>query len=304
MTKTRDAVYTNTDAMYQEVCDFLDALAPQDPYMLWESGRMNFWRYNVHADKDPQAAFFRENVHLWRSEDDALVALFISEYGENDFFVEVMPEYRDLYPDILRWVEEVWARTRSTLEIDVLSKGVEKIRRLEAHGFSFKGHSENWRIYDLDEVDLDYALPEGFRVVAFSDSPDYASRVALVRSAFDNPDYTETRLRSLMASPDYDDAYHLSVVSQAGQHVAYCIGWHERDTPTAGYIEPVGTHADFRRRGFASAVIKACFRRMKANGVRTVEIASGAEPNISNFLYDSLGPMSKREIHKYAKAVA
>ncbi|MBN1250408.1 MAG: GNAT family N-acetyltransferase [Anaerolineae bacterium] len=304
MTKTRDYVYTNTDAAYQEICDFLDALAPRDPYMLWESGRMNFWRHNVHGDKDPQAAFFRENVHLWRSDDEALVALFISEYGEDDFFVEVLPEYRHLYPDILRWVEDVWARTRSTIEIDVLSNGVEKIRRLKAHGFGFKCHFENWRTYDLDEVDLDYALPEGFRVVAFSDSPHYASRVALVRSAFNNPDYTETRLRGLMASPDYVDAYNLSVVSPAGRHVAYCIGWHERAHETAGYIEPVGTHADFRRRGFASAVIRECFRRMKANGVRTVEIASRAEPNVSNYLYDSLGPKTTREVHKYGKPVA
>ena len=53
----------------------------------------------------------------------------------------------------------------------------------------------------------------------------------------------------------------------------------------------------------ASAAIKECFRRMKANGIRTVEIASRAEPNISNFLYDSLHPQTKREVHKYARAV-
>jgi hypothetical protein len=40
---------------------------------------------------------------------------------------------------------------------------------------------------------------------------------------------------------------------------------------------------------------------MKANGIHTVEIASRAEPDISNYLYDALSPQTKREVHKYAK---
>jgi ribosomal protein S18 acetylase RimI-like enzyme len=304
MMNTRDSAYTNTDEEYREICDFLNTLSTKDPFAHWESGRMNFWRHGLHADKDPDGPFFRENVHLWRAEDGALVALFISEYGGDDFFVEVMPEYQGIYPDIFRWIDDHWARTRTRIEIDVFSDDEEKTRRLEARGFQFKCHFENERTYDLNEVDLDYALEEGFTVQAFSESVDYASSVELVRSAFANPQYTEGRLRGLIASPDYVEAYHLTVVSPEGKHVAYCVGWHENAKEHAGYIEPVGTHAAYRRRGFATAVIKECFRRMRANGIRTVEIASGAEPNVSNFLYDSLQPKTKREVHKYAKAVA
>ena len=61
-------------------------------------------------------------------------------------------------------------------------------------------------------------------------------------------------------------------------------------TTDAGYIEPVGTHQAYLRRGFAKAVIRECFARMKANGIRTVEIASRAEPAVANFLHDSLSP--------------
>jgi hypothetical protein len=50
-------------------------------------------------------------------------------------------------------------------------------------------------------------------------------------------------------------------------------------------------------------VIKECFRRLKANGIKTVEIASRAEPNVSNYLYDSLGPMNKRDVDTYIKQV-
>jgi ribosomal protein S18 acetylase RimI-like enzyme len=299
-----DNVYTNTNEEYHEICEFLNKLSPQDPFMLWESGRMNFWRYNLHADKEQDDRFFSDNVHVWRSDTQEIVGLCISEYGNNDLFIEVLPDYHRIYPDIFRWIDNAWATTRTAIEVDVFSESTQKIRSLEAQGFSFKCHFENKRFYDLRQIDLDYTLEEGFTIQAFSESLDFASRVALVQSAFDNPNYTENNLRGLMASPDYIDAYNLGVVSPDKQHVAYCIGWHEQDREHCGYIEPVGTHPAYRRRGFATAAIKACFARMKANGIHTVEIASRAEPAVSNYLYDSLAPQTKREVHKYVKIVS
>jgi ribosomal protein S18 acetylase RimI-like enzyme len=267
---TTDHDYTNTDEEYREICEFLNRLSTKDPFMHWESGRMNFWRYGVHAKKERDAPFFRDNVHIWRSDTQEIVGLCISEYGENDMFIEVMPAYRGIYPDMFDWIETHWAATRTTIEIDVFSDDAQKIRRLEAQGVSFTCHFENKRVYDLEQTDLGYILQEGFTIQAFSESLDFASRVALVQSAFDHPAYTENNLRSLMASPDYIDVYNLVVVSPEKQHVAYCVGWHEKATEDGGYIEPVGTHAAYRRRGFAKAVIRACFARMKANGNQPV----------------------------------
>lgn len=298
-----DGSYANTDEAFAEICDFLDRLAAKDPNMHWESGRMNFWRYGIHANKAQESRFFRENVHIWRADAQEIVGLCISEYGENDLFIELLPAYQWLYPDIFDWINTHWAATRTVVEIDVFSEDSQKIRQLEAQGFAFARHFENKRIYDLAQIDLAYSLEAGFTIQAFSDSLNFASRVALVQSAFDNPAYTENRLRKLMSSPDYIADYDLVVVSPDRQYVAYCVGWQERTQEDGGYIEPVGTHAAYRRRGFARAVIQACFGRMRANGIRTVEIASRAEPDVSNYLYDALSPQSKREVHKYVKQV-
>jgi hypothetical protein len=51
MMSTTDLNYINTDEEYREICEFLDELSAQDPYMLWEWGRMNFWRSTIHAKK-------------------------------------------------------------------------------------------------------------------------------------------------------------------------------------------------------------------------------------------------------------
>jgi len=301
---TRDSAYTNSDDEYQEICDFLDRLAAQDPFAHWESGRMGYWRHSLHAAEAPRGAFFGENAHVWRDDHGSIVALCISEYGKNDLFIEVSPAYREIYSDIFRWIDEVWAAERTEVEIDVFCEDTDKIRRLEENGYRFLRHFENKRTYELEGVPLDYELEAGFTIRTFSEHPDMAGRVALVQSAFDNPDYTEARLTGLMSSPDYRDEYNLMVISPSGLPVAYCVGWHERARVGHGFVEPVGTHADFRRRGFAQAVIRECFARLKASGMYTVEIASRAEPAAANFLYDSLMPSSKREVHKYGKATS
>ena len=67
-------------------------------------------------------------------------------------------------------------------------------------GMAYLCHFENTRTYDLAQVDLDYTLEEGFTIQTFSESLDFAGRVALVQSAFDNPSYTENNLKRLMAA--------------------------------------------------------------------------------------------------------
>lgn len=293
-----NAAYRNTDKEHREICDFLNDLSTKDPNMMWESGRMNFWRYNIHAHKDPHDRFFKDNVHIWR-DGEVIVGICISEYGENDLFIEILPGYLHIYPDIFRWVENIWASTRELVEIDVFGDDTRKINCLMAQGFSFLCHFENKRIYDLNQIDLGYHLETGFTIQTFSEFPDYRGKVALVRSAFGKSNYSEKNVKRLMGSPDYMEEYDLMVVSPDKSPVAYCVGWHEQAREHCGYIEPVGTHAEYRQRGFAKAMIRECFARMKANGIQIAEIASSAEPDISNLLYDSLSPQTKREVHKY-----
>lgn len=181
-----NTAYGNSDEEYQQICDFLNELSKKDPFMLWESGRMNFWRYNVHANKDPQDWFFRDNVRVWRADNQKIVGLCISEYGRSDIFIEVLPAYHRIYPDIFHWIETTWAANREVIEIDVFGDHAPKIDLLKENGFVLECHSENKWIYDLEQMDLGYRLEEGFIIQTFSESLDYSGRVALVQGAFEN----------------------------------------------------------------------------------------------------------------------
>jgi len=57
---------------------------------------------------------------------------------------------------------------------------------------------------------------------------------------------------------------------------------------------------DYRRNGFATALAGECFKRLKHMGVKMVSIASVAEPDISNLLYESLNPVGVKKAYKYS----
>jgi len=152
----------------------------------------------------------------------------------------------------------------------------------------------------LGQYNFSYNLKPGFKLMSFSDYGNYDSRVKLVHNAFDNPTYSEARYRSLQSSPSYQAELDLVIVNPQGDSVAYCMGWVAENDPKSGYIEPMGVHTDYRRNGFGTALAKECFKRLGKMRVEKVSIASHAEPNISNFLYQSLKPASVKRAYRYS----
>lgn len=296
--KIIDHSFANRDAEYDLIKEFLLQVqtypAVDDN---WDPGRMDWWRYNVHARK--AVDFFQANAHYWKTEANQVVGLFISEYGDDDFFLLVHPEYATLFSTVLNWGLQVWARGKPRISTSVLTHDRRKVAQLIDAGFYENGHESNIRTYALRGYDVSYTLKPGFRLLSFLEYGDYESRVKLVRNAFESTSYSEANLRSLQRSPTYLGKLDLVIVDAQGESVAYCMGWIEEDDPSSGYVEPMGTHTDYRRNGFATALAKECFKRLRDLGVERVNIASHAEPHVANCLYDSLHPVSIRRAYRY-----
>ena len=294
-----DRAFTNSDREYNLIKALLSEVeADPDLDDNWDAGRMDWWRYNVHAEKTVD--FFRANAHYWMTDTDRIVGLFISEYGGDDFFIVVHPRFSALLPDVLNWGLEVWGRGKTRISTSVFTYDQQKVEQLLAAGFREDGHESNVRTYALPGYDFSYDLMTGCRIMTFQEYGDYDSRVKLVREAFGNQSYSEARLRSLQSSPGYQAELDLVAVNHQDDSVAYCMGWIEENHPRSAYIEPMGTRTDYRRKGLGKALAKECFRRLYDMGVARVSIASAAEPDISNFLYESLGPVSTKRGYRYA----
>jgi len=294
-----DHSFTNTDAEYNLIKELLLEIETHPEIdNNWEPGRMDVWRYLSHAEKD--AAFFQANAHYWKTETDQVVGLFITEYGRDDFFIVVHPNYWELFPTVLNWGLTVWAQGKSKITTDIYTFGQQKIGLLTAAGFYEDGHIENVRIYPLEQYDFSYELKSGFQLMSFAEYGNYESRVKLAQNAFNNPNSSEASFRSLQSSPNYQPGLDLVIVNNQGESVAYCTGWVEENNPKVGYIEPMGTHSEYRKNGFGKALAKECFKRLANLGVETAWIASNAEPDISNFLYESLKPASVKRSYRYS----
>ena len=297
--KITDCSFTNSDSEYNLIKELLLEIETYpDVDNNWNPGRMDWWRYNVHAEKGID--FFTANAHYWKTDTDQVVGLFISEYGKDDFFVVVHPDFFGLFSDILDWGLEFWARGKTRISTSVFTYGQQKIEQLLAAGFYEDGPEENVRTYTLRQYDFTYDLKPDFKLLSFSEYGNYESRVKLVHNAFNNLSYSEARLRSLQHSPCYQAELDLVIVNPQGESVAYCMGWVEENEPQSGYIEPMGVHTDYRRNGFGTALAKECFKRLGKMGVERVTIASHAEPDVSNFLYDSLKPINIKRANRYA----
>jgi len=193
-----------------------------------------------------------------------------------------------------------WEVGKSKITTDVYTFGQEKIDRLKTAGFYADGHVENVREYPFDQFDFSYNLKPDFKMMSFAEYGNYESRVKLVQNAFGNPNFTEARLRSLQGSPNYRPELDLVVVNSQGEGVGYCMGWVEEINPKVGFIEPMGVHSDYRKNRFGQALAKECFARLRKLGVESAWIASKAEPDVSNFLYDSLKPARVKRSYQYS----
>lgn len=300
--KITDHPFTNSDSEYARVKELLLEIETYPEIdNNWEPGRMDWWRYNSHAEKD--VAFFQANCHYWQTESGQVVGLFITEYGRDDFFIVIHPHHWDLFPEVLKWGLDVWAVGKSKITTDIYTFGQEKINRLKAAGFYEDGHVENVRVYPFAQFDFSYELKADFKLMSFAEFGNYESKVELVRNAFGNPNFSETRLRSLMSSPNYRPELDLVIVNANEKAVGYCMGWVEEINPKVGFIEPMGVHSDYRKNSFGKALAKECFARLRKLGVESAWIASKAEPDISNFLYDSLKPAQVKRSYRYALGV-
>jgi len=233
--KITDCSFTNSDPEYNLIKELLlEVEIYPEIDNNWAPGRMDWWRYNVHAEKGVD--FFQANAHYWKTETDQVVGLFISEYGKDDFFIVVHPSFWALFSVILNWGVEFWARGKSKISTSVYSYGQQKIEQLLAAGFYEDGHEENVRTYSLQRYDFSYDLKPDFKLLSFSEYGNYESRVKLVHNAFNNPTYSEARLRSLQSSPSYQAELDLVIVNAQDESVAYCIGWIEENEPKSGSL--------------------------------------------------------------------
>ena len=277
----------------------------QDSFV-WLVSRFGDWKYGCWREAKYFPMFFRRNAQLWLDGFDEVKGFVLSEDGENILFVFTRQGYDHLYGEILDWTIANWGPRYDSLLAEVNEGQIDALAALAQRGFSNLGEAAITRAYLVaDQAAADQAaagspLPPGFRVVSIAEEPDYLGKRKVQRSGFGGrDDVREIDLLTYEYSREsnaYDPALDVSVVAPDGQHVASCVGFID-PANNISEIERVCTHMDHRRRGYAFAAIRDCFRRLHARGYTRAYITGYGDE--ANRLYEKLGPANRTRWFRY-----
>jgi hypothetical protein len=188
---------------------------------------------------------------VWRR--DGQVVAWVWREEPDSVLVQVDPAHPDLADEVLAWAGDVpeleLARSESALVAAAGRRGYTPfmvcLRR------------------DLHDLLAVPELPPGYTTgPALSDVDGW---VAAYRSAFTGSRMTDERYRTMSTLWPYRAESSLLVSTPDGRGVAYGQGWYD-EVSRSGQLEPVGTHAQYRRLGLARAVCLAVLHTFAAAG--------------------------------------
>lgn len=258
----------------------------------WCIERWNYARYFVvpmlatHRRGEPTAEQSLEAIRrweatigVWENEEGQLVGVTLSEYpwmGEAFFLRH--PQYACLLDEMFDYAEATFAdREQKTLQINVYD-GDEPLRAVALRRGYRQDAEHPWHDseYVIGELPVP-RLPRGYVVRSMAEEENIELRRELLGRAFNHTDPAEWpsafSYRELQKAPDYRQDQDLCVVGPRGEYVSCCIVWYDAHN-RFGRLEPVGTHPDYRLRGFGREVVMEAVRRVAARGGRSVWVGA------------------------------
>lgn len=119
---------------------------------------------------------------------------------------------------------------------------------------------------------------------------DLDERVALHRAAWTGSKFSRDIYDRVRATPPYRADLDVLVRTPEGEPAAYVLAWYDAGS-ASGELEPVGTAADHRRRGYGAAACVAALHRLRAAGAAQAVVYAVSDPANPGpkALYESVG---------------
>lgn len=248
-----------------------------------------FWAGEAAGDRP-----WEQDFHIWEAGDTGEL-LAVAHFEEPRVAaLQVLPAARPLEPEMLAWIEARHLQNRPaeaaewTLEIPAHTDDAERQALLARHGFVRRGPVFVTRIRDVRLPAEDAPEPAEFtlRLIDYASDADMERLAAATNDVFPYAGFTAATLRLHQHAPTWTT--HWVAESPDGRFASFAGIWYE-PALRQGQFEPVGTLAEFRRRGLARAVMGAGLRHLAALGALQALVDTGYENAQANLLYASLG---------------
>ncbi len=143
-----------------------------------------------------------------------------------------------------------------------------------------------------------YEPPAGFTVRPLGG--DVEKYVALHQSVFESKNMTLEWRGHTLQSPLYKPELDLVVESPTGELAAFCICWFNEKL-SAGQVEPLGVHADYRQLGLGKVALSHGVSRLRSMGAKDIFVETDNYRNEAFNLYQSYGFEVIQDVLVYRK---
>ena len=233
----------------------------------WTIERWNYARHFV-APLFGSVRTWEENIGIW---EDAASGIVGVAHGESDSpdgaHFEIAPEFSSLYPEMIEYAQEHLSAHQNgerRLCLHIQEGNAPLVRAAEQMGYARQPQGRccitEHAMKNMPAINL----PASFTIRSMAECNDIERRRRGLGLSFNHVDPKEwpsaQAYDELQKAPDYRPDLDLYVVAPDGEFIASCIVWHDRWNQVC-MLEPVGTHPDYRRRGFAREVIYEGLRR-------------------------------------------
>ena len=237
---------------------------------IWEYAYTHPWFDEPSAD----------SIALWE-DNGAIVAVATYELRPGEAFFNLRRGYAHLKPEMLAYAEERLSacddgsRYLKAYVCD-FDTGFERV--VSARGYSLAPDSHR----PVSQLTIpspfpDIALPEGFTLRTLADENDLRKWHRLLYRGFDHPgEPSEDELpgrERMQSGPHYRLDLAVVAVAPTGDFVSFCGIWFD-ETNRLGYVEPVATDPDYRRRGLGRACVLEGIRRCARLGATVAYVGT------------------------------
>jgi GNAT superfamily N-acetyltransferase len=261
---------------YQRVWEFLVRINREeivDEGFLW--GRWE-WMFSLQMFETGNLS----RIGLWEV-DGVIVALATYEANLGNAYFLVDSNYSHLKKEMLKYA---WENIKKDGRLDVLIDDTDREFQAIAadQGFRPTQDRENNAYIPLEDADLSYTLPEGYRVVSMAEEYDLKKYNRVLWKGFnhgDTPDESPEMLegrKGEQSGPHARMELKIAVAAPDGEFVSYCGMWYTEGTDYA-LVEPVATDPAYRMLGLGKAAVLEGVKRCRRLGAKIAFVGSSQQ---------------------------
>jgi GNAT superfamily N-acetyltransferase len=250
----------------------------------------------------------RQHFYVYEADGAIQAIIFIDPPRLAGFNVMIAPEIRtaELEYALLEWAQATEQALMQAADITKPLGGegmdCDSARQDALRGLGYEATGEPAMMLTMRSLETlipASVLLDGFTIRSVAGEHEAGWVIEAHSSAFGSKWTADEYLR-VMRTPGFEIERELVVVAPDGRCAAFLIYWLDPVT-RCGLFEPVGCHADFRRKGLTRALMVEGMRRMIARGMTSAMVIHHTDNPASTALYQSVGFSPKYAIYDFRK---